>query len=46
MNKIDILDNTQTKLPHIKIDKNIEISSDSDNDPNNYETIKYWREDL
>ncbi len=46
MNKNDTLDNTQTKLLHIKIDKNIEISSDLDNDPNDYETIKYWQENL
>jgi hypothetical protein len=30
MNKNDILDNTQTKLPHIKIAKDIEICNDLD----------------
>jgi hypothetical protein len=32
VNKNDTLENTQTKLCHIKIEKNIEISNDSNND--------------
>ncbi len=33
MNKNNTLENTQTKLHHIKIEKNIEISNYSNNDP-------------
>ncbi len=32
MNKNDVLDNNQTKLPHIKIAQNIEICNDSYDD--------------